>query len=103
MLEINLKSISHERIKHPRWSELHWAVGYIDAHGAVHGKLLFTEDSSESITHGELFPQVSYKTWRWSKSEGMMKTQTVVDLDDDDWEAVRNWLLKNGCLNDWEL
>jgi hypothetical protein len=90
--------------KHPRWNELNWAVGYIDHHGAVHGTLLFQDDPNRTAMHAGLFPNLPrYKLWRWNRSRGFITTQTPVDLDDEEWAAVEKWLLKNGCLNDWEL
>ena len=94
----------HRIPKHKRWDEIHWVVGYVDAYDAVHGKIVFAGDPEN--THKELFPNVNrHKLWRWSKSEGLMGKcpLSLVEPSGDDWEAIRNWLYKNGILHDWEL
>lgn len=89
--------------KHRRWDEISWVVGYVDSHGAVHGEIVFL--FQDTPTHGELFPNMSkYKTWRWSKSEGLqLSILCSTRPSNDDMDSIYNWLYKNGVLHDWEL
>lgn len=89
--------------RHPRWDDIIWVVGYVDAYGAVHAKVLFTED--RDTMHGDVFPQAArYKMWRWCKSEGLIdSSMNKVKPTNEDFDAINRWLKKNGCLNSWEL
>ncbi len=88
--------------RHISWNKLIWVVGYIDSYDKVHAKIVLQGDPY--YNHYGLFKNnFKYKNWRWSKSEGLMSSQCVTELTEEDWESVRNWLFNNGCLNDWEL
>jgi hypothetical protein len=88
--------------RHPRWREILWVVGYVDAHGAVHAHIVFQGDKDRPDHAGMGVPK--YKTWRWNRQGGLEKSSLcAVNPDDDDVNAIMAWLRKHGCLNDWEL
>ena len=90
-------------VKHPRWGEVNFVVGYVDYHGAVHATIIFSNQRLQS--HDALFPNsLKYKTWRWSKNSGL-EDSTICSTEPtvEDYITIRNWLFKNGCLNIWEL
>jgi len=98
------KRVENRVPKHARWyDDLFGAVGYVDARGAVHGTVLFN-DSPEKM-HGGLYPNYAkYKPWRWTKLNGLEGSPlAAVDMDDEDWQRVKDWLYKRGLLNDWEI
>lgn len=74
----------------------------IDSHGAVHATIVFRGDDA---THNGLFPNApKYKTWRWSKGNGVDQSMLCNTAPDaEDYAAIHNWLYRNGCLNKWEL
>jgi hypothetical protein len=77
-----------------RWS---YIVGYVDHNDLVHSRMfpLFGEDfeDSETKTHYDIFGMV-LKGWRWDFDRGLDATIGDKNLDREDFERVREHLLK---------
>ena len=88
--------------KHPRFDEIKCVVGIVDSNGAVDARIIF--EDNDDVYHASYFKKPRYKAWRWWSHSGLERScLCTVSLNTEDCEAVKNWLYKNGCLNDWEI
>lgn len=99
------KLIKNRIPKHNRFDEIMGVTGVVDSHGSVRWVIVFRDENEDDLFHEHCFGKVSrYKPWRWWSHSGMDNSVlATVSPNTDDWESIKNWLYKHGCLNDWEI
>lgn len=58
-----------------------WIVGYVDAYGCVHARVIGWDESIDS--HRQIWPTVHHNKWRWIPDNPTHLNTYGEDLDED--------------------
>ena len=70
----------------PESVDIKWIVGYVDAYGKVHYKVVRRNDSIDS--HNAIWPGPKHGKWRWVPSDPNHLNTYSEELDGDDEDAI---------------
>ena len=83
---MTLKNVENENIT---YMKIKWIIGYIDAYGAIHYRVVKHGDSLHS--HSQIWPGPKHNKWRWLPTEPRHLNTYNEDLPSDGEDAV--WAL----------
>ena len=79
------------------------AIGIVDSHGAVHGKVFSLGDDLKH--HGDIFPVHSHghgKRWRYWCHSSDVECGAESDITQDELYSIDNWLRKRKLTKEKE-
>lgn len=77
-------------------SSIKWIIGYIDAYGKLHHRVIRNDDLIDS--HNKIWPMVHHNKWRWTPSNSDHINTYGETLDDD--SICRIWTIIDKYKND---